>query len=538
MKKIVISCGPIPARLDSVKFITNRFKGGLAFKTARNLFNRGYEVTIIKWTHTEIPDSFKDIELINVNDVIEYYNWFKKNACNYDAFIMAGAVANLMPSNPYEGKFPSHNYSVGEKFDIEFEIAPRAIDIVKKLNPRCCLIGYKLFDANTDEELVGIARHTLKDSKANIIFANTPNQAKDRKIAVMQDNTCIPMTFDTHIEYIVRAIEAEYFTTQLEYNTLSEETKKQVEALKNVVEYFEKSFKTNGFGTVAVRVPGGGMVTTSRGHKQNIVYVHHIDFESRQIISDGKATLNAPLLWKMLEDNPDKDYVVHRHLDDSNAENNDNMIKVEYKFAGTSEELEAAEKLGCKDFIIDNHGYVKTYKFEDVDWNKYYMQFPSKYFSTPDTMLKCANEIIERSNDTLEVGSNTNCICKYSLDLNISCENSITYDDLSTMKFDLILLRNSINYLSESEIALLKQALKPNGIMLANGFAKAPNIKITDNEVSINDNMYIHHLLFIGDQAYYHKFFARGRDEYEKLGFNVNSYSDKSIQIIFKRGKK
>ena len=30
-KNIVISCGPIPARLDSVKFITNRFKGGLAF---------------------------------------------------------------------------------------------------------------------------------------------------------------------------------------------------------------------------------------------------------------------------------------------------------------------------------------------------------------------------------------------------------------------------------------------------------------------------------------------------------------------------
>lgn len=33
-KKVVISCGPIPARLDSVKYITNRFKGGLAFRTA------------------------------------------------------------------------------------------------------------------------------------------------------------------------------------------------------------------------------------------------------------------------------------------------------------------------------------------------------------------------------------------------------------------------------------------------------------------------------------------------------------------------
>ena len=46
-KKVLISVGPIPARLDSVKFITNRFKGGLAFKTAYHLLNKGYDTTII-----------------------------------------------------------------------------------------------------------------------------------------------------------------------------------------------------------------------------------------------------------------------------------------------------------------------------------------------------------------------------------------------------------------------------------------------------------------------------------------------------------
>ena len=34
-KKVIISCGPIPARLDTVKFITNRFKGGLAFRLGK-----------------------------------------------------------------------------------------------------------------------------------------------------------------------------------------------------------------------------------------------------------------------------------------------------------------------------------------------------------------------------------------------------------------------------------------------------------------------------------------------------------------------
>ena len=131
-KKVVISCGPIPARLDSVKFITNRFKGGLAFKTACLLKDNGYDLTIVKWSFTELPESLSDCKIVNASDVFEYYDWFEKHACDYDAFIMAAAVANLTPVNPYEGKFPSHNYKVGEKFNIEFQIAPRAIDIIKQ----------------------------------------------------------------------------------------------------------------------------------------------------------------------------------------------------------------------------------------------------------------------------------------------------------------------------------------------------------------------------------------------------------------------
>ncbi|MDE7242460.1 MAG: hypothetical protein K2O18_00550, partial [Oscillospiraceae bacterium] len=134
-KKVVISCGPIPARLDSVKFLTNRFKGGLAFKTADFLARQGFRLTIIVWKGTEIPANFNgsNVEIVRVEDVFDYYRWFENNASEYDACIMAAAVANLTPSHPYEGKFPSHNYKVGEKFNIEFEIAPRAIDVVKKV---------------------------------------------------------------------------------------------------------------------------------------------------------------------------------------------------------------------------------------------------------------------------------------------------------------------------------------------------------------------------------------------------------------------
>ena len=219
MKKIVISAGPIPARLDSVKFITNRFKGGLAMKTATYLAEwPDNEVTLVVWKFTDISAVNKELfhEIVFVSDVFEYFNWFAGHANDYDAFVMAAAVANLTPVSPYEGKFPSHNYKPGDEFDIRFMIAPRAIDEIKRRNPRACLIGYKLFDAQTDEELIDIARHTLEDSKANIIFANTPKDAKTRKIALMQDGSAVVYDFDQHMALINRAIWQQYYTTEIE----------------------------------------------------------------------------------------------------------------------------------------------------------------------------------------------------------------------------------------------------------------------------------------------------------------------------------
>jgi len=78
MKKVVISCGPIPARLDSVKFITNRFKGGLAFKTAVYLIESEYDVTIIVWKNTEVSANICEGEhthIVKVSDVFEYFSW-------------------------------------------------------------------------------------------------------------------------------------------------------------------------------------------------------------------------------------------------------------------------------------------------------------------------------------------------------------------------------------------------------------------------------------------------------------------------------
>lgn len=540
-KKVVISCGPIPAKLDSVKFLTNRFKGGLAFKTARILKETGFEMTIVKWRFTELPDNLKDCTVIDVSDVFEYYKWFEENAGNYDAFIMAAAVANLTPSEPYDGKFPSHNYKVGERFNIEFEIAPRAIDVIKQKNKRCCLIGYKLFDAHSDNELIEIAKHTRNDSKANIIFANTPKEAKTRKIALFQDNTTLTVDFDEHVELIKRAINQSYFKTEIVKEP--EEDRNKIDLAKRMIEKFEETIE--GYGTIAIKISDiGDFVTTSRGHKDGAVYVKEVKTDDNDvpvIYASEKATLNAPLLAKYIKD---YDYVIHRHEEIFGL---DNKLD-KYVFPGTLEEYQMYDGLkGDKSVYELGHGYVKGYCFKEVDWTHYSELFPSHYQKLNREMEElirgCSKESI------LEVGCNVKTDAGYFIDPNIDVieeSQKITYDDLKygTYQFKLIILKNSINYLSMDEIKLLQDSLTDDGELIANTFNRNPEVRLKEYEngdfeaVYADDRLISHYLIKGEDEVYSHVFYKTEVDKLKELDFEIKQYGKNSLICYYKKGSK
>ena len=48
MKSVLISLGQIPAKLDSVKYIGNKFSGGLMMDLAKKM-SPNYKITIVKW---------------------------------------------------------------------------------------------------------------------------------------------------------------------------------------------------------------------------------------------------------------------------------------------------------------------------------------------------------------------------------------------------------------------------------------------------------------------------------------------------------
>jgi len=519
MKKIVISCGPIPAKLDSVKIITNQFKGGLAFKTAEFLQESfpSDKVTIVKWSGTKIPFDFTG-DIVDINDVFDYYRWFENNAKLHDVFILAGAVANLTPSNPFEGKFPSHNYKVGQKFNIEFEIAPRSIDIIKKLNPRSTLIGYKLFDAKTDEELINIGKGLLHESKANIVFANTPKGAKDEKFALTQDGGVAKLSFDQHLDMIAQIINAEFFKSVTDDREIPDYLTNYVD----MVNIFERTFEQ--YGTVAFKTDKG-IITTSRGHIGEPVIVYDVDFDKKIIYSNKKATLNSPTLFNMLKDS-EFDYVIHRHAFDPE------LPTIPFEFPGTIQETEA---VGKRSVNITNHGYLILKKYSDVDWNKYYEEFPSRYFSTPEQIKSLLSAKNIKKIESLEVGGNNNVSTKYSLDPFVKADKAIniTYEDLENKKFELIVCQNAINYLTKEEIEKLIESLKNNGVFIANTFRNLTWNSSRENEVTYYDGEKINHFLVKdNDDILHHQFYFYGEKFFRDLGFEVELYNEERSMIV------
>lgn len=555
VKRVVISIGPIPARLDSVKFITNRFKGGLALETAKQLSKwTDFEVTIVKWRHTPLPpiidDAWMDAcYLVEVADVFEYYDWFVAHAKDYDAFIMAAAVANLTPVKPYEGKFPSHNYKPGDEFDIKFMIAPRAIDAIKPLNPRACLIGYKLFDADTDEELIDIAQHTLTDAKANIIFANTPAEAKNRKIAVFADGTKIQCTFQQHVDLIMRAIRQEYYSTDVQPLRDVDENDRDIREALATVEAYETTF--DKYGTVAVPVKNhpGMFATTSRGHKSGPVLIRGVDHKTRRIYASGKATLNAPALEALMSKTDESSVIIHRHFDDDRAnphiadEDARDWRKTdpaEYIFPGTVEEAGYVKNYVNDEPVIEpGHGYLETRPILPVDWTKYHTLYPEKYFKIHAAISSLLDIAHQNGKKVLEIGGNQNPIGDMSYDPYVDPApgkaEKITWDDIERGFFPVVIALNSINYLSRAEIIKI---IEHSEVFLANTFQCAPDKKICPSEYSIkakfgSDPGYcvFHGLRLPDDSLMRHTFRAYDELDFESMGFGIQKYGNTAMLI-------
>lgn len=366
-KNILITGGPVHAHLDAVKIITNRFKGGLMAELANNLImSYGADNITIFYVVAPRMGAVKPnfcgngIILYEHNGLEDYKRLVLELAPHMDAVILGAAVANLIPAKPIVGKFPSHNYKSGDVIPIDFTIAPRIIDEVKKVAPKTHLFGFKLLSGAPHEELIRAAYEIVLSSGATAVFANDRKNLQEI-YAVTKERGVHPIERIRLEGWIWEMIKDKYYHTAhfVEWDIPED----PVRQLRNLILKHKEKFTTveNGmiFGTVAVRCERG-FITTGRGKREldDIVKVIYVDHDNHEVLVEGpkKASLNAPLLAKLFE-SPEVDHIVHYHQQEPS------LPTMAYAPPGT---VRDSSRPNNTSFNIDGHGCMLLFNKEGV----------------------------------------------------------------------------------------------------------------------------------------------------------------------------
>ena len=363
MKKILVTGGPVHAKLDTVKIITNRFKGGLMAALVEDLLEEDVEVHYISSKAAVIPEG---LPWNHKHEHIGFHSYRKqvlKMAPDFDAVILGAAVCNLIPVEQIKGKFPSHNYKPGDVIPINFTIAPRVIDEVKKVAPNTHLFGYKLLAGVPHEELIQSAYDIVLESKAICVFANDASNL-DRKFAVTKEGAEHEISYQDVSKFIMQMVNDNYYRTDLFHNTKQYDKilNDNILTMNGLVDRFKDKFIEKNdyvFGTIALRHKNPTnitFVTTRRGKNEtkDFTVVSRVDHEERVVHTNRKkATLNAPLLSRIFESNPKVNAIVHYH------ELNTGLTVLPYAPPGTvRDSIRPIEDLRS-DFEIKNHGVYR-----------------------------------------------------------------------------------------------------------------------------------------------------------------------------------
>jgi hypothetical protein len=380
-RQILITGGPVHAYIDDVKIITNKFKGGLMADLATKFVKYSEQdmepeekVKIFYLCSKNAQQPWHDehlggddspyLKVIHHNGIDDYMKQVLEIAPIVDAVVLGAAVANLIPKEKINGKFPSHNYQPGDTIPIDFTIAPRIIDEVKKANPKVHLFGYKLLSGVDYYELVRAAYGVLLESKAVTVFAN---DAKDlmQKYAVTKERGVHPIHNDDVMQWILDRLDESY------YSTKTAKTDKITKEMEETKEYLNKllcSHKCNffeteegfmfGSGAVKMDDSGARFVTTARGKQEmaDYAFVENVDHNSREVYcaTSKKASLNAPLFHYIFTRYPSVNQILHFH------HQREDLITLDYATPGTDMDSNRRESKGPS-FNIKGHGCILSY---------------------------------------------------------------------------------------------------------------------------------------------------------------------------------
>eukprot|EP00831_Metopus_contortus_P015320 TRINITY_DN16366_c0_g1_i2.p1 TRINITY_DN16366_c0_g1~~TRINITY_DN16366_c0_g1_i2.p1 ORF type:complete len:384 (+),score=70.88 TRINITY_DN16366_c0_g1_i2:1603-2754(+) len=183
-KKVIVTAGPTIAKIDPVRYITNRSSGKMGYAIAKEARNRGADVTLISGpTSLDIP---KGIEFINILTNEEMKNEILKRFDDADVVVKAAAVADYKPKE-------YSNQKIKKREDDFNLMLTRDSDILMELGrnkKEQVLVGF----AAESENLKKNALSKLSKKNLDYIVANditskdTGFGVEDNRVIIMSKN--------------------------------------------------------------------------------------------------------------------------------------------------------------------------------------------------------------------------------------------------------------------------------------------------------------------------------------------------------------
>lgn len=213
MKKIIITAGGTSEKIDNVRKITNSSSGKLGMMIANELLKEKDIMIYYICSKQSLKPQDPKVKIIEINGTIDLKNTIEKILLNekIDYFIHSMAVSDYMTD--YVTSLNKIKESILKYSNIDTALShietirdnkissnednlvivlkptPKVISIIKDISPETYLVGFKLLDNVSKDELIRVGKKLKDKNKCDLVIANDlSNIRKGNHIAYIIDN--------------------------------------------------------------------------------------------------------------------------------------------------------------------------------------------------------------------------------------------------------------------------------------------------------------------------------------------------------------
>lgn len=177
-KKVLVTGGTTPGKVDNIRILTNRFTGRLAIEMSKELYLRGANPTLL--IH-ESPITVPSYINSHRHSYYEDYeqNVFKFLNDGFDIGIFSAAVADFIPKEVTEGKISSQSTWQ----EIPLKPTNKVIEMVRERYSELTMVTFKFESGITFEQLAEIAEKRIHGKGYQYVVANREEEMTKQHIA-------------------------------------------------------------------------------------------------------------------------------------------------------------------------------------------------------------------------------------------------------------------------------------------------------------------------------------------------------------------